>query len=57
MIRITDKAFKYVPAAATNVARTFQRERKRIAEEKAAQEAAEAEARVKVKPIKKGATA
>ena len=44
MSRILDKAFRYVPAAATDIRKTFARVRKQIAEQKAATEA-------KVQPI------
>ena len=44
--------FTYTNHAATNVAKTFARERKRLALERATQEAAEAEVLVKVRRIK-----
>ena len=55
-IRITDEAFRYTPAAATDVAATFKRARKRMAEEAAARQAADdAEREAKVRAIRKAA--
>lgn len=48
MKRITDKDFKYVPAASTNLAATFKRERARLAKLKELQEHF-----TKVTPIRK----
>jgi hypothetical protein len=49
---ILDKSFKYVPASKTDIAKTFAKERKRLAEIKAAQEQAEAEQTTKVRKLK-----
>lgn len=52
MSRILDSRFKYVPAAKTNIAKTFERIRKEL-KAKAEQEARNAaEAASKVKPMK-----
>lgn len=52
MSRILDKSFKYVPAAKTNIAKTFARVRREL-EAKAIREARNAEeAAFKVKPMK-----
>ena len=61
-----DKSFRYIPSSKTDISRTFARERKRLAEVaarnsaevaalKVSEEAAEQEARVKVRVMKKGA--
>jgi len=47
-----DMRFPYVPAAATDIRKTWAKERKRLAEDKAKQEAAEKEAQIKVRKIK-----
>jgi hypothetical protein len=49
MRNILDKRFKYVPAAKTDIRKTFRRERERLAAEAAAREQ---EQREKVAPIK-----
>ena len=61
MKRITDKDFKYVPAAATDVGATIRREQKRLkalADEAAADAERNAkEAAAKVAPMKKARAA
>ena len=55
MSRFTDRIdmrFQYMPAASTDIRKTWAKERKRLAEEQAKREAAEAEANVKVRKIK-----
>ncbi len=48
MKRITDKSFRYVPAAATDIKKTFERVRRE-------QRKNAAEAAVKVQPLKRSA--
>ena len=48
-------AFKYTPAAATNIVKTFERERKKLKDAADAQAAADAEAAQKISVIKKAA--
>ena len=52
MKSILHRDFKYVPAARTDISKTFAKERKRIAEEKAATEAVKQEAERKVRRLK-----
>jgi len=57
MTKFTDRIdmrFHYMPAAGTDIRKTFARERKRLADERAKQEAAEAEQGRKVRPMKAG---
>jgi hypothetical protein len=51
MKRITDPTFRYVSAAATNIAETFRRERMRLKREAERQARADEEAKQKVAKI------
>lgn len=53
MKSIMDPSFKYVPAVATNIAKTFARVRKEMAEQKEREEASKREAEDKVRPLTK----
>lgn len=57
MKSIFDKSFRYTNAASTDIAKTFARIRREQREQQRLREAAEAESKAKVAPIKKGAKA
>jgi len=52
---ILDRSFRYTPAAATDVRKTFARIRREQAERDKAQTSADAEAKQKVATLKRGA--
>lgn len=51
MKSVFDRSFHYTPAVQTDIRKLFKRERQRLAEEKRAREANEAEATRKVSPM------
>lgn len=55
MKSITDPTFQYTPSVETDLRKTFAKVRRRLKEEAAERERAEAEAKSKVAQIKKGA--
>lgn len=50
--KILDKSFRYVPAARTDISKTFAKARAAIKVKQAQEAANEAEAQAKVKPLK-----
>lgn len=55
MSKFTDRinmSFEYIPASKTDIRKSIARERKRLAEEKAKQDAAEIEVLAKVRKLK-----
>lgn len=55
MKSIFDRSFRYVPAAETDISKTFSRVRRRLREEEETRAQNAAEAKAKVSPIKQKA--
>ena len=54
MRSVLDRSFQYTPSTETDLRKTFARVRRRLRDEQKARVLAEAEANVKVSPIKPG---